>query len=65
MVTAGLALDTEPAGIVRTAAQALLHFLANGHVFQFHNITSQDVKLGVRWNLWSPPAYAPPLITKG
>jgi opacity protein-like surface antigen len=36
-----------------------------GHVFQFHNITSQDVKLGVRWNLWSPPAYAPPLITKG
>ena len=22
----------------------------NGHVFQFHNITSQDVKLGVRWN---------------
>ena len=39
--------------------------LPNGHVFQFHNITSQDVKLGVRWNLWSPPAYAPPLITKG
>lgn len=38
---------------------------AGGHVFQFHNITSQDVKLGVRWNLWSPPAYAPPLITKG
>ena len=37
----------------------------NGHVFQFHNITSQDVKLGVRWNLWSPPAYAPPLVTKG
>jgi opacity protein-like surface antigen len=36
-----------------------------GHVFQFHDITSQDVKLGVRWNLWSPPAYAPPLITKG
>ena len=38
---------------------------AGGHVFQFHNITSQDVKLGVRWNLWSPPAYAPPLVTKG
>ena len=38
---------------------------AGGHVFQFHNITSQDVKLGVRWNLWSPPSYAPPLVTKG
>jgi opacity protein-like surface antigen len=36
-----------------------------GHVFQFHNITSHDVKLGVRWNLWNPPAYAPPLVTKG
>ncbi|MDE1935437.1 outer membrane protein [Bradyrhizobium sp.] len=36
-----------------------------GHVFQFNNITSQDVMLGVRWNFWSPPAYAPPLITKG
>jgi opacity protein-like surface antigen len=38
---------------------------AGGHVFQFHDITSHDVKLGVRWNLESPPAYAPPLITKG
>ncbi|SHN67517.1 outer membrane protein [Bradyrhizobium erythrophlei] len=36
-----------------------------GHVFQFHNITSHDVKLGVRWNLDSPPAYVPPLVTKG
>jgi opacity protein-like surface antigen len=29
------------------------------------NITSNDVKLGVRWNLDSPPAYVPPLVTKG
>jgi opacity protein-like surface antigen len=30
------------------------------------NITSHDVKLGVRWNLDSPPAYMPPpLVTKG
>jgi opacity protein-like surface antigen len=36
-----------------------------GHVFQFHNITSHDLKLGVRWNLDSPPAYVPPLVTKG
>ena len=33
--------------------------------FAFHNIYSNDVKLGVRWNLDSPPAYAPPLVTKG
>jgi opacity protein-like surface antigen len=38
---------------------------AYGHVYQFHNITSQDLMLGVRWNLDSMPAYAPPLITKG
>ena len=38
---------------------------AGGHVFQFHDITSHDVKLGVRWNLDSPPAYVPPLVTKG
>ena len=38
---------------------------AAGHVFKFNNITSNDVKLGVRWNLESPPAYAPPLVTKG
>jgi opacity protein-like surface antigen len=33
--------------------------------FAFHNIYSNDVKLGVRWNLDSPPAYAQPLVTKG
>ena len=32
----------------------------------FKNITSHDLKLGVRWNLDSPPVYAPPpLIRKG
>jgi opacity protein-like surface antigen len=30
-----------------------------------HDITSHDVKLGVRWNLDSPPVYAPPLVRKG
>jgi opacity protein-like surface antigen len=39
---------------------------AGGHVFTFKNITSQDLKLGVRWQLESPPAYEPPpLIRKG
>jgi opacity protein-like surface antigen len=36
-----------------------------GHVFKFNNITSQDVRLGVRWDLYSPPVYTPPLVRKG
>jgi opacity protein-like surface antigen len=48
-----------------TGVDSAFDHSAGGHVFQFHNITSQDVKLGVRWNLESPPAYAPPLVTKG
>lgn len=35
---------------------------------KFKDVTSHDLKLGVRWNLDSPPAYAPPpppLIRKG
>jgi len=36
------------------------------YVFEVKNITSNDLKLGVRWNLDSPPVYAPPpLVTKG
>ncbi|MES2197858.1 MAG: outer membrane beta-barrel protein [Pseudomonadota bacterium] len=31
----------------------------------FKSITSHDLKLGVRWDLSSPPAYAPPLMRKG
>jgi opacity protein-like surface antigen len=31
----------------------------------FKNITSQDLMLGVRWNLDTPPVYQPPLIRKG
>jgi opacity protein-like surface antigen len=31
----------------------------------FKNITSHDLKLGVRWNLENPPVYAPPLVRKG
>ena len=33
--------------------------------FKFKDITSHDVKLGVRWQLDTPPVYAPPLIRKG
>jgi opacity protein-like surface antigen len=38
---------------------------AGGHVFTFHDITSQDVTLGVRWNLDNPPPPMAPLVTKG
>jgi opacity protein-like surface antigen len=31
----------------------------------FRNITSHDLKLGVRWDLTSPQVYAPPLVRKG
>jgi opacity protein-like surface antigen len=35
--------------------------------FQYRDLTSQDVRIGVRWNLDAAPAYAPPppLIRKG
>jgi opacity protein-like surface antigen len=31
----------------------------------FKRLTSHDLKLGVRWDLSSPPVYQPPLIRKG
>jgi len=39
--------------------------LTTNNVFKFRDITSHDLKLGVRWNLNSPQVYAPPLVTKG
>jgi opacity protein-like surface antigen len=33
--------------------------------FSFNNITSSDVKLGLRWELNTAPVYQPPLIRKG
>jgi opacity protein-like surface antigen len=33
--------------------------------FSYNNITSNDVKLGLRWELNTPPVYAPPLVRKG
>ena len=38
----------------------------SGRPFQFNNLTSQDVKLGVRWTCCEvEPASPPPLIRKG
>jgi len=40
--------------------------IAGPSTIKVRNITSNDVKLGVRWELNSPPVYAPPpLVTKG
>lgn len=40
--------------------------VVNGSSFTIKDITSNDVKLGVRWSLEPTPVYAPrPLITKG
>jgi opacity protein-like surface antigen len=36
-----------------------------GNTFKFKDITSHDLKLGVRWNIDTVPVYAPPLIRKG
>ena len=36
-----------------------------GNVFKFNNITSNDLKLGLRWDLNTPPPPPQPLIRKG
>jgi opacity protein-like surface antigen len=48
-----------------TGAVSTYNGFTNGVAMEFHDITSHDVKLGVRWDLSSPPVYAPPLVTKG
>ena len=39
--------------------------VVNGSGFTMKDITSNDIKLGVRWQFEAPPAYQPPLVTKG
>ena len=39
--------------------------VVNGSGFVMKDITSHDLKLGVRWDLDTPPVYAPPIIRKG
>ena len=48
-----------------TGALADFTGFTRGRTIQFKDITSNDLRFGVRWNLESPPAYAPPLVTKG
>ena len=52
-------------GNATTGATRSFDGLTVADPFILKNITSNDIKIGVRWNLWSPPAYAPPLVTKG
>lgn len=75
---AGLAYKVTPSFTVELAYSFMnLGDAAPGNYMAFDNsisgpstiklkdITSQDLKLGVRWNFDTPPAYAPPLVTKG
>jgi opacity protein-like surface antigen len=48
-----------------TGALTDFNGFTRGRTVQFKDITSSDLKLGVRWELNSPPAYEPPLIRKG
>jgi len=51
-----------------TGVAASFDGTTSGHAFKFNDITSHDLKLGVRWNLDAlapAPVYAPPPITKG
>jgi opacity protein-like surface antigen len=39
--------------------------IVNGTPFQFKDLTSHDIKLGVRWMFGEPPPPPPPLMRKG
>jgi opacity protein-like surface antigen len=65
-VTLELAYSYVDLGSATTGAITTFDGFTRGNVFKFNDITSHDVKLGVRWNLDSPqPVYAPPLVRKG
>jgi len=49
-----------------TGPDATFDHSAGGHAFTFHDITSHDLTLGVRWNLDNPaPPPMVPLVRKG
>ena len=49
------------------ATGSLTNFVGftRGRTLEFKDITSHDLTIGMRWELNSPPDYAPPLIRKG
>jgi opacity protein-like surface antigen len=64
-LTLELAYSYVDLGTGVTGGSATFDGALTPYVFTFKDITSQDLKLGLRWNLESPPVYAPPLVTKG
>jgi len=48
-----------------TGTDSTFDHSAGGHAFKFHDITSHDLMLGVRWNLDNPPPPMMPLVRKG
>jgi opacity protein-like surface antigen len=64
-VTLELAYSYVNMGEGQTGVLSAYDGTTSGNVFKVKDITSHDLKLGIRWNLDSPPAYAPPLIRKG
>jgi opacity protein-like surface antigen len=65
-VTLELAYSYVDLGDGITGVASTIDGSSGGHAFKFSNITSNDVKLGVRWNFDTPPVYTPPpLVTKG
>ena len=66
-VTLELAYSYVNLGEGQTGVLSTFDGTTSGNVFKVKDITSHDLKLGVRWNLDTPPAYAPPppLIRKG
>lgn len=65
-LTLELAYSYVDLGSGTTGALAAYDAGTLGNTMKFKDITSHDLKLGVRWDLSSPPVYAPPpLVTKG
>jgi opacity protein-like surface antigen len=66
-LTLELAYSYVDLGPGQTGVLSAFNGTTSNNVFKFKDITSHDLKFGVRWNLDSPPAYAPPppLIRKG
>jgi opacity protein-like surface antigen len=65
-VTLELAYSYVDLGSARPGAFTLVDGTTGASTIVMKNITSNDLKLGVRWNFESAPVYAPPpLVTKG
>jgi opacity protein-like surface antigen len=64
-LTVELAYSYVDFGSGTTGNVAAFNAATLGNKFTFKDITSHDLKLGVRWQLESPQVYAPPLIRKG